>query len=226
MANKGKIPADEKVRVVERYLNGELRFKKACKIAGVGTATLQRWTNRYKTEGVEGFQQTERPRVYPTELKESAVRDYLNGVGSLNDICKKYRIRSEHQLRCWIKVYNRHEEFKTLTGGSYMTKARRTTKKERKAITNECIASGNNYGEVAIKYNVSYQQVYTWVKKMQEHGDTGLDDRRGHHTPPHEPQTEEEKLKAEVEQLKKANYLLQMELDFRKKLEEVEGRGR
>jgi transposase-like protein len=226
MPHKGKIPAEEKVRIVERYLNGKIGYTEAQEIAGIGSATWRRWISRYKTEGIEGFQPTERNRIYPAELKACAVKDYLNGAGSLKDICEKYRIRSACQLLSWIKVYNCHEEFKTLTGGSHMTKARKTTKEERQDIANECIASGNSYGETAIKYNVSYQQVYTWVKKMQERGNTGLDDRRGHRTPPHEPLTEEEKLKAEVEQLKKANYLLQMELDFRKKLKEVEGRNR
>ena len=107
-----------------------------------------------------------------------------------------------------------------------MTKGRQTTKEERLAIAEECIAKRYNYGEMAIKHNVSYQQVFTWVKKIQEHGETGLDDRRGHHPPPHEPLTEEEQLRQENEQLKRANYRLQMENDFIKKLKEVEGRGR
>jgi len=226
MPHKGKIPAEEKVRLIERYLKGKIGFNEAQEIVGIGSTTLRRWISRYKTEGAEGFQPTERNRVYPTELKTQAVRDYLSRIGSLKDICEKYSIRSECQLRKWIKVYNCHEEFKALTGGSRMTKARKTTKKERQAITNECIASENNYGEIAIKYNISYQQVYTWVKKMQEHGETGLDDKRGHRKPPHEPLTSEELLRQENEQLKRANYLLQMELDFRKKLKEVEGRGR
>jgi transposase-like protein len=226
MPHKGKIPAEEKVRIVEGYLNGKIGFNEACEIVGIGSTTLQRWISRYKTEGPQGFQPVDRNRIYPIELKDQAVRDYLDGVGSLKDVCEKYGVRAERQLINWIKVYNRHEEFKTLTGGSRMTKGRQTTKEERLAIAEECIAKGYNYGETALKYDVSYQQVYIWVKKIQEQGDSGLDDRRGHRTPPHEPQTEEEKLKAEVEKLKKANYLLQMELDFRKKLKEVEGRGR
>jgi hypothetical protein len=61
---------------------------------------------------------------------------------------------------------------------------------------------------------------------MQEHGETGLDDRRGQRPPPQEPQTEEERLRQENEQLKKANYRLQMEIDFIKRLKEVERRNR
>ena len=64
------------------------------------------------------------------------------------------------------------------------------------------------------------------LKKIQEHGQDGLEDRRGHRPPPHEPQTEEERLRQENEQLKKANYRLQMEIDFIKKLKEVERRNR
>ena len=38
------------------------------------------------------------------------------GKGSLENICEKYKIRSEKQLRDWIKVYNCHEDFKTQSG--------------------------------------------------------------------------------------------------------------
>ena len=226
MPKNGKLPAEEKVQLLERYRNGKIGYSEARKIAGIADVTMRRWISRYKTEGPEGFQPKERNRIYPVELKAQAVKDYLNSAGSLKDICEKYHILSAEQLRNWIKVYNRHGEFKTLTGGSRMTKARTTTKEERLAITEECIAGGNNYGEIALKYNVSYQQVYTWVKKMQEHGQIGLDDRRGHRIPPHEPMTEEERLRQENEQLKKANCRLQMEIDYIKKLKEVERRNR
>ena len=226
MPHKGKIPAEEKIRIVEEYLNGKIGFKEEQEIAGINSTTLRGWISRYKTEGLEGFLPADSNRTYPVELKALAVREYLDGHGSLKDICEKHKIRSERQLRSWIKVYNRHEEFKTFTGGSRMTKGRQTTKEERLAIAEDCIANGYNYGEIALKYAVSYQQVYTWVKKIQEHGQDGLDDRRGHRPPPHEPLTAEELLRQENEQLKKANYRLQMENDFIKKLKEVEGRNR
>ena len=226
MPQKGKIPAKEKVRIIEEYLTGRIGNSEAREIGGVAGTTLRRWINLYQTEGPKGFQPSARNRVYPAVVKERAVKDYLGGKGSLAEICRKYGIKEDTQLRRWIKVYNRHEEFKTFTGGSRMTTARKTMKEERLAIADECIARGCNYGETEVKYNVSYQQVYIWVKKMQEQGETGLDDRRGQRPLPHEPQTAEEKLKAEVEQLKKANYRLKMENDFLKKLKEVEGRNR
>jgi transposase len=226
MPQKGKISAEDKVRTVEEYLSGKIGFTEASEKAGIGGTTFRRWIRLYREEGLKGLQPNERNRIYPSKVKEWAVKDYLGGKGSLAEICTKYKIKQDNQLRTWIKVYTRHGEFKTLTGGSHMTKGRETTKEERLAIAEECIANGNNYGEIALKYAVSYQQVYTWVKKIKEQGEAGLDDRRGLRLLDREPKTEEERQRQEIEQLKKANYRLQMEIDFIKKLKEVEGRGR
>ena len=37
-----------------------------------------------------------------------------------------------------------------------MRKTRRTTQEERIQIVKECLASGKNYGIIALKHNVSY----------------------------------------------------------------------
>ena len=105
-----------------------------------------------------------------------------------------------------------------------MTKARKTTLEERVAIARECIASGRNYGELAVKYNVSYQQVYTWTNKYAEQGEAGLEDRRGQRTARQQPRTPEEEMKIRIAQLEHENYMLKMERDLLKKLDEIERR--
>ena len=105
-----------------------------------------------------------------------------------------------------------------------MKNTRKTTLDERVQIAKECIENGNNYGEIAIKYRVSYQNVYTWVKKYRELGEAGLEDRRGQRTAQQEPRTEEERLRIENAQLKHELYLARMERDLLKKLEEIERR--
>ena len=63
-----------------------------------------------------------------------------------------------------------------------MAKARRkTTIYERKEIVNYCIEHNRNYKETAALYNVSYSQVYSWMKKYDSDGDEGLIDKRGRH---------------------------------------------
>ena len=103
-----------------------------------------------------------------------------------------------------------------------MTTSRQTTKEERIKIAEDCIANGCNYGEVAIKYQVSYQQVYLWVKRYKDLGEAGLEDRRGKRKLNQEPRSELEKLQIENERLKHQLYMAEMERDLLKKLDELE----
>ena len=105
-----------------------------------------------------------------------------------------------------------------------MSQTRSTTQEERIQIARECIASGKNYGELAIKYNVSYQQVRTWTLRFEELGEAGLEDRRGKRKKDQTPRTELEKAQIEIEQLKHKLYLAEMERDLLKKLDEIERR--
>ena len=103
-------------------------------------------------------------------------------------------------------------------------KARKTTQKERIEIARACIESGENYGETAIRYQVSYQQVYTWTKKYKELGEAGLEDRRGKRVINQEPRTEEEELRRRIAELEHEKYLLEVENTLLKKLDELERR--
>ena len=105
-----------------------------------------------------------------------------------------------------------------------MNQGRETTQAERIQIVRECIASGKNYGEMAIKYQVSYQQVRNWTRRFEELGEAGLEDRRGRRKKDQTPRTELEQAQIEIEQLKHKLYLAEMERDLLKKLDEVERR--
>lgn len=105
-----------------------------------------------------------------------------------------------------------------------MKQGRQTTQEERIQIAKECMASGKNYGEIAQKYQVSYQQARTWTLRYEELGKTGLEDRRGKRKKDQTPRTELEQAQIEIEQLKHKLYLAEMERDLLKKLDEVERR--
>lgn len=107
-----------------------------------------------------------------------------------------------------------------------MTTGRDTTREERIQIVKECIAGGNDYGGTALRYQVSYQQVYTWTKKYREMGEAGLEDRRGHRAGTLPSRTPEEELKDRIAQLERKNYDLEMENAVLKKLKELERRRR
>ena len=225
MPQKEKVPAEEKLRIVEEYLSGKVGFTEACRRLEIGQTTLVWWVSKYRAGGASGLVQG-RQRHYSEETKLAAVQDYLAGKGGLQKICEKYRIRNNQQLRKWLKVYDRHEDFKEMSGGSHMTKGRTTTAAERMEIARACIAGGNNYGEIAQKYQVSYQQVYTWTKKYRVMGEAGLEDRRGHRAGTLPSRTPEEELRDEIARQERKIFELEMENALLKKVKELERRRR
>jgi transposase len=106
-----------------------------------------------------------------------------------------------------------------------MTKGRNTTYEERLKIVSYCIEHGNDYTAAVEKYGVSYQQIYSWVRKYNENGAEGLVDKRGKRKSESE-MTELEKLRAENRLLEARNRRLELECAVLKKLEEIEGRWR
>lgn len=227
MPQKQKLCIDEKVSMVKEYLSGRVSLSEGARRCNVSISAFSEWIRNFEAEGIEALLPHEN-RVYSTELKLQAVTDYLSGKGSIASICKKHNIRSTKQLRNWIKVYNAHGDFDSVKysgGGSYMKQGRETAQEERIEIAKECLASGKNYGKIALKYNVSYQQVRNWTLRFEELGEAGLEDRRGKRKKDQEPRTELEKAQIEIEQLKHKLYLAEMERDLRKKLDEIERRN-
>ena len=98
---------------------------------------------------------------------------------------------------------------------------RKTTFEEREEIVAYCVAQGNDYKGAAL-YDVSYSQVYSWVRKYQEHGKDGLTDRRGHHKGDEEVD-ELERLRRENLRLKRQLEERDMQVELLKKVKELEG---
>lgn len=105
-----------------------------------------------------------------------------------------------------------------------MKDTRKTTLEERIQIVKECLENGNNFGAIALKYGVSYQQVRSWVQKYKQLGEAGLEDRRGQLKRKQIPRTELEKAQIEIEKLKRQLYLAEVENRVLKKVQELERR--
>ena len=214
MSQKSKLSLEEKVKIILKYMNGDMGLNSAAAEAGVSHETLRQWIMQYQTEGAIAFLPGRKAHTYSPELKLQAVQEYLAGEGSLMEISTKYGVRDKKTLRSWIKVYNTHGDFNSTKfsgGGSYMKQGRETTFEERVQIARECIATGKNYGEIALKYQVSYQQVRTWTLRFEQMGEAGLQDRRGQRKKDQTPRTELEQAQIEIEQLKHKLYLAEME---------------
>ena len=225
MSKKHKHDLETRIQIVKEYQSGQISLIQIGKKYGLRGETVRRMVKRYETEGTEGLRNKSKNKKYPKELKLKAVTDYLSGKRGLLEICCKYEISAIGVLQSWIKWYNGHKEFKERSsskGEVYMTKGRKTTQEERAEIVAFCIEHGKDYGLTIEQYQVSYQQIYSWVKKYEEKGVNGLTDRRGKAKPENEL-TEEERLRQENKILQAKIKDQEMEIALLKKLRELRG---
>lgn len=164
-------------------------------------------------------------RKYSAELKQKVVQEYLSGKGSLRELAKEYEIGDKSRIIEWIQCYNGHKEFRqpsAARGALYMTKGRKTTQQERAEIVAFCLEHGKDYLLTVEQFGVSYQQIYTWIRKYEEKGIDGLADGRGR-TKPESEMTDTEKLQAQVRILEAQLRDKEMEIELLKKVKELEG---
>jgi len=217
-----KFKPEEKLRAVMRHLNNGESNQSIADSIGIDESTVRAWCRNYEAFGPQAFSRKKK-KHYSKQFKESCIRYYLEGHGSLRDTCKLFKIPAHGTLVEWISLYNGHELKASPGGGKIMTKGRKTTLEERVTIVEACIKDGMNYEKTAELFEVSYQQVYQWVHKYQEKGVDGLVDRRGKAKPVSE-MTEIEKLRAENKLLRAQLERKELENLFLKKLEEIERR--
>jgi len=223
MSRKVKHSREVKLRIVDEYLNGHSSSVELARKYSCDCKTIREWGNQYKVFGGEAFEETHKNRSYTEEFKLMVVDEYLKGGIGLESIALKYRIRSKTQVRNWIKMYNGHKKLKSYKtgGGINMTKGRKTTYEERIVIVEDCLKNGQDYNATAQKYNVSYQQVYSWVAKYNAKGVTALKDNRGRGKSL-EDMDKVERLEAENKLLKAKLERLEIEVELKKKLEEMQ----
>ena len=211
---------------IDEYLSGQGSYSAIAQANGINEWTLRQWVKKYREQGSGAFAERNGNRRYSKEFKIECVEAVICGEGSVDDIAAKYNISDRLVLRSWIKLYNANMEVKDYDPKRevYMADAKRKTSlEERKEIVEYCISHGRDYKNTAALYDVSYSQVYTWVKKYVAEGEAGLADRRGHH------KTDEEV--DELERLRRENLRLKRQLEERdmlvellKKVKEFEGR--
>lgn len=221
---RGKYNALEKLNILEEVSRGEIGF--LAKKYEVNKTTLMKWQRRYKLYGAEGLVSRTHNQSYTAELKLQAVKDYLKGGLSQYQIIEKYKIASTRQLSDWINKYNGHNSLNAYKWEpKTMTKGRTTTWQERIEIVQYCLTNQHDYQKTVGQFQISYQQVYQWVKKFEDGGQDALKDGRGRKKAPEEL-TEAEQQKLKMKQMEYEIERFMAENAFLKKLEELERRRR
>ena len=223
--SKAKYSTELKLEIVKEYEAGNGSYKSVAEKYGVGEKSAKDWVRKYREQGELGLSARHGNSAYSAEFKVKCVEAVLRGEGSVDDIVAKYNISDRMVLRGWLKRYNANKELKDYDPKRevYMASARRkTTREERKEITEYCIAHRKDYKGTAALYDVSYSQVYTWVKKYLAKGEEGLVDKRGHHKTDDEVD-ELERLRRENLRLKRQLEEQNMVVELLKKVKELEG---
>jgi len=222
LARKVKFSKDQKLKIIQKYLEGNVSGRELAREFGCNDRTIRHWVNQYKYKGEDIFLEINENQSYSSEFKHMVVQEYLDGRASQRELAIKYNIRSTAQIYNWIKVYNGHKKLKSYkaSGGIEVAKGRKTTYEERIEIVESCLKNGQDYNATAAKYNVSYQQVYSWVQKYNNKGISALKDNRGRGKVL-EDMDKTEQLEAENKLLKAKLERLQIEIELKKKVDEV-----
>lgn len=174
MSRKSRYSIEQRVQACEDYRNGTHSLEEICTALGTTRKkTIIEWSKKYDKYGILAFQEKLNNKSYTKDFKLQVVEEYITEQSSLEELIIKYDISSTTQLRNWILMYNANRELKDYNPKRevYMAEARRkTTIEESKRIVEYCIDHERNYKDTASLYNVSYSQVYSWVKKYEANG--------------------------------------------------------
>ncbi|MDT2194672.1 helix-turn-helix domain-containing protein [Paenibacillus larvae] len=169
---KGVQLLEVKLRVVKRCLQNETNPSYEAKQLGIDKNTVTDWVRKYKADGLDGLKESRGCKALLTEdLQLAAIRDVLSGSHSIREATKKYHISSKSVLTRWIPSIL-IVEIKSTRKVSRMNKGRKTTFEERIEIVHSIRSQTIlDYQKSMEKYDVSYSQVYAWVRKYKSGGE-------------------------------------------------------
>lgn len=225
MRSNSKHTARELERYILLYLNEGKGFRELNEEYGLllSQSTFGQKVLRYQDYGFPGIQTRTRNNHYTKAFKKKVIQEHLEEGTPFKQLARKYNIPAHETVRRWIIKYTKGENIRSYTPKPevYTMKNKKKTQEEKIQIVKDYLGNGLSYKETAKKYQVSYNNVYSWVQKYKNHGPDGLVDGRGRGKPD-AIQTEEEKIRAENAALRARNEYLETENAALKKLEEVE----
>lgn len=95
------------------------------------------------------------------------------------EVCQKYDISSVSVLSHWVKKYEKIIKKNQNPTALKRDKSKTFTIKEKLVAINYCLENDNNYTKTIQKFDITYNQIYNWVKKFKTGGEKALIDNRG-----------------------------------------------
>ncbi|WP_427910911.1 transposase [Pediococcus parvulus] len=222
MGRKGSRYSVEEKLFYIKLVQGGMSAKAIRKEYGVHDSQVAQWIERYNAGGIDALRSQHQQRVYSKKLMLEVVQAYLAGGTSYPQLARQYNISNNSVVYQWVKRYTSGKPLTTTRRTTPMKDGRKTTQVERVEIAQWVIANEMNYTAATTQFNVSYGQVYAWVKKFKQDGPEGLADRRGKAKEDNGQLTELELKDLEIKRLKARLANVSTEVAVLKKLQEFE----
>ncbi len=87
-----------KLEAIKKYMDGESSVTLAQQHDVCSTEIIHKWVEQYKVDRKNLFDYSKKNQYYGKDLKESAIKDCLDGEGSLETIANKYHISEKSIL--------------------------------------------------------------------------------------------------------------------------------
>ena len=172
-----RFSVDQKLHIIKMCENGTNSINSIASLFELSITTLNRWRAKYRTYSPSALHGRTEWTDYPEELKMEAVRAVLTQEESRTSATVRFNISSLSVLTRWIRKYTSHNtQGKPLKERSIMTKGRTITFEERVQAVMDCIQNGKDYQKITETHRVSYQQIYSWVRKFEKNGIDALMD--------------------------------------------------
>ena len=226
MGRKGsRYTVEEKLFYIGLVKDSGLSTKAVERKYGVRHDQVKQWIERYEADRVAGLKAKRTQQTYSQEFKLEVVQKYLAGGTSYSQLARAYDIPNKAVIYQWVSLYTSGKLSQTTRRATPMKDGRKTTQVERIEIAQWTIANELNYVEATKHFNVSYGQVYAWVKKFKQGGEAALADRRGKAKEDNGQLSEMDRLKLENKRLQARLTHVSTEVAVLKKLQELERRN-
>ncbi|WP_135411458.1 helix-turn-helix domain-containing protein, partial [Weissella confusa] len=224
MSRKPRYSAEMKADLVSEFLASSKSLRTFAESKDIPHTTLEAWLAKWRVHGMVGLITKQKNAKYSEEFKSKVVIDHLVNGKTLSALMEEHKLPSSSLISAWIRQYNKAK----ITADKPSRKrdrtlARKTTKNERIKIAQQVIDGMYSYQEAADAYDVSYQMVYGWVRKLQAGGPDALEDHRGK-TKNNFEQSREDKTLQENRKLRKRVRELEVAEALLKKLQEIQRR--
>ncbi|EFA90289.1 transposase [Peptoniphilus lacrimalis DNF00528] len=161
---------------------------------------------------------------YKTEFKMKVVKEYLEGNISYRELAKKYSIPDNYTVRTWVNAY----EFQGYDGLEVKRKNNNYSLDFKLNVVNLYLTGEMSYQSLANELKINNPPIIArWVKEFREEGIEGLKPKKRGRPSNMPNKDKNEKIKnksnktkeelSELENLRKENYYLQMEVEILKK---------